>query len=139
MDENNCIIFKKQYGNIKRPRVKEVSINKNGVKIYEKDQAMIINMVLPIEDSMKVYKFFEEFNLGEDILFNISNTGDFECVFRGISSVIDKDGYSSFSITVQDKYQRPDQLQIEADCNQVDEFGNPIQQCIGCGLHRDEP
>ncbi|ADC47602.1 hypothetical protein mru_1752 [Methanobrevibacter ruminantium M1] len=138
MEENNYIVFKKQYGNIKRPRTKEVSINQNGVKIYEKDQSMIINIVLPIEDSMKVYQFFEEFNLGEDIQFNISNTGDFECVFRGISSVIDKDSYSSFSITVQEKYQRPDQLQVEADCNQVDEYGNPIQQCIGCGLHRDE-
>ncbi len=138
MNEENYIVFKKQYGNIKRPKTKEVSINQNGVKIYEKDQAMIINIVLPIEDSMKVYKFFEEFNLGEDILFNISNTGDFECVFRGISSPIDKDSYSSFSITVQEKYQRPDQLQVEADCNQVDEYGNPIQQCIGCGLHRDE-
>lgn len=138
MEENNYIVFKKQYGNIKRPRTKEVSINQNGVKIYEKNQSMIINIVLPIEDSMKVYQFFEEFNLGEDIQFNISNTGDFECVFRGISSVIDKDSYSSFSITVQEKYQRPDQLQVEADCNQVDEYGNPIQQCIGCGLHRDE-
>lgn len=138
MEENNYIVFKKQYGNIKRPRTKEVSINQNGVKIYEKDQSMIINIVLPIEDSMKVYQFFEEFNLGEDIQFNISNTGDFECIFRGISSVIDKDSYSSFSITVQEKYQRPDQLQVEADCNQVDEYGNPIQQCIGCGLHRDE-
>lgn len=138
MEENNYIVFKKQYGNIKRPRTKEVSINQNGVKIYEKDQSMIINIVLPIEDSMKVYQFFKEFNLGEDIQFNISNTGDFECVFRGISSVIDKDSYSSFSITVQEKYQRPDQLQVEADCNQVDEYGNPIQQCIGCGLHRDE-
>lgn len=138
MEENNYIVFKKQYGNIKRPRTKEVSINQNGVKIYEKNQSMIINIVLPIEDSMKVYQFFEEFNLGEDIQFNISNTGDFECIFRGISSVIDKDSYSSFSITVQEKYQRPDQLQVEADCNQVDEYGNPIQQCIGCGLHRDE-
>ena len=37
MEENNYVIFKKQYGNIKRPRVKELAINLNGVKIYEKD------------------------------------------------------------------------------------------------------
>lgn len=103
MEENNYVIFKKQYGNIKRPRVKELSINLNGVKIYEKDQSMIINIIVPIEDSNKTVKYFEEFNLGEDIQFNIAGTGDFECIFRGISPVIDKNSYSSFSITVQEK------------------------------------
>lgn len=137
MDENNYVIFKKQYGNIKRPRVKELSINLNGVKIFEKDQSMIINIIVPVEDSTKTVEYFEEFNLGEDIQFNIANTGDFECIFRGISPVIDKASYSSFSIIVQEKNPRPDQLQVEADCNQVDEYGNPIQQCIGCGLHRE--
>ena len=137
MDKTNFVVFKKQYGNIKRSKVKELSINQNGIKIYEKGESMIINIVLPVEESMKVYNYFEDFNLGEDIQFNISNTGDFECIFRGISSIIDKDSFSSFSITVQEKYQRPDQLQVEADCNQVDEFGNPIHECIGCGLHRE--
>ena len=115
MDENNYVIFKKQYGNIRRPKVKELSINLNGVKIYEKDQSMIINIIIPIEDSTKTMQYFEEFNLGEDIQFNIGNTGDFECIFRGISPMIDKEGYSSFSITVQEKSPRPDQLQIIAD------------------------
>lgn len=103
MEENNYVIFKKQYGNIKHPRVKELSINLNGVKIYEKDQSMIINIIVPIEDSNKTVKYFEEFNLGEDIQFNIAGTGDFECIFRGISPMIDKNSYSSFSITVQEK------------------------------------
>ena len=103
MEENNYVIFKKQYGNIKRPRVKELSINLNGVKIYEKDQSMIINIIVPVEESNKVVEYFEEFNLGEDIQFNIEDTGDFECTFRGISPVIDKNSYSSFSITVQEK------------------------------------
>ena len=103
MEENNYVIFKKQYGNIKRPRVNELSVNLNGVKIYEKDQSMIINIIVPIEDSNKTVKYFEEFNLGEDIQFNIAGTGDFECIFRGISPVIDKNSYSSFSITVQQK------------------------------------
>ena len=103
MEENNYVIFKKQYGNIKRPRVKELSINLNGVKIYEKEQSMIINIIVPIEDSTKTLQYFEEFNLGEDIQFNIAGTGDFECIFRGISSMIDKNSYSSFSITVQEK------------------------------------
>ena len=137
MDENNYVIFKKRYGNIKRPRVKELSVNLNGVKIYEKDLSMIINIIVPVEDSAKTIGYFEEFNLGEDIQFNIANTGDFECIFRGISPVIDKESYSSFSIIVQDKNPRPDQLQVEADCNQVDEYGNPIHECIGCGIHRD--
>ena len=103
MEENNYVIFKKQYGNIKRPRVKELSINLNGVKIYEKDQSMIINIIVPVEDSTKTIEYFEEFNLGEDIQLNIAGTGDFECIFRGISPVIDKNSYSSFSITVQEK------------------------------------
>ena len=103
MEENNYVIFKKQYGNIKHPRVKELSINLNGVKIYEKDQSMIINIIVPVEDSTKTVKYFEEFNLGEDIQFNIAGTGDFECIFRGISPMIDKNSYSSFSITVQEK------------------------------------
>ena len=103
MEENNYVVFKKQYGNIKRPRVKELSINLNGVKIYEKEQSMIINIIIPIEDSNKTVKYFEEFNLGEDIQFNIAGTGDFECIFRGISPMIDKNSYSSFSITVQEK------------------------------------
>ena len=103
MEENNYVVFKKQYGNIKRPRVKELSINLNGVKIYEKDQSMIINIIVPVEDSTKTIQYFEEFNLGEDIQFNIAGTGDFECIFRGISSMIDKNSYSSFSITVQEK------------------------------------
>ena len=103
MEENNYVIFKKQYGNIKRPRVKELSINLNGVKIYEKEQSMIINIIVPVEDSTKTMNYFEEFNLGEDIQFNIAGTGDFECIFRGISPVIDKNSYSSFSITVQEK------------------------------------
>lgn len=103
MEENNYVVFKKQYGNIKRPRVKELSINLNGVKIYEKDQSMIINIIVPVEDSTKTMKYFEEFNLGEDIHFNIAGTGDFECIFRGISPMIDKNSYSSFSITVQEK------------------------------------
>lgn len=137
MDKNNYVIFKKQYGNIKRPKVKELSINQNGIKIFEKDQSMIINIILPVEESSKVYKFFEEFNFGEDILINISDSGDLECIFKGISSMIDKDSYSSFSITIQEKYQRPDQLQVEADCSQVDENGNPINECIGCGIHRE--
>ncbi|AMK15767.1 HAD family hydrolase [Methanobrevibacter olleyae] len=137
MDENNYVTFKKQYGNIKRPRTKELSINSNGVKIYEKDQSMIINISVPIEESSDIIKYFEEFNLGEDIQFNISNTGDFKYVFRGISPVTDKDSYSSFSIIVQEKNPRPDQIQVEADCNQVDEYGNPIHECIGCGLHRE--
>ena len=137
MDKTNFVVFKKQYGNIKRPKVKELYINLNGVKIYEKDLSMLINIILPIEESEKSIKFFEEFNLGEEIRFNIANTGDFECIFRGISPVIDKNSYSSFTITVQDKNPRPDQLQVEADCNQVDEYGNPIHQCIGCGLHRE--
>ena len=51
MDEKNYVIFKKQYGNIKHPRVKELSINLNGVKIYEKEQSMIINIIVPVEDS----------------------------------------------------------------------------------------
>lgn len=136
MDETDYVIFKKIYGNIKRPRVKELSINLNGVKIYEKDQSMIINIIVPVEDSTKTIRYFEEFNLGEDIQFNIAGTGDFECIFRGISPIIDKDSFSSFSIIVQEKNPRPDQLQVEADCNQVDEFGNPINKCIGCGLHR---
>ena len=79
------------------------SINLNGVKIYEKDQSMIINIIVPVEDSTKTIQYFEEFNLGEDIQFNIAGTGDFECIFRGISPVIDKNSYSSFSITVQEK------------------------------------
>ena len=103
MEENNYVIFKKQYGNIKRPRVKELSVNLNGVKIYEKEQSMIINIIVPVEDSTKTMKYFEEFNLGEDIQFNIAGTGDFECIFRGISPVIDKNSFSSFSITVQEK------------------------------------
>ena len=103
MEKNNYVIFKKHYGNIKRPRVKKLSINLNGVKIYEKDQSMIINIIVPVEESTKVVEYFEEFNLGEDIQFNISDTGDFECTFRGISPVIDKNSYSSFSITVQEK------------------------------------
>ena len=103
MEENNYVIFKKQYGNIKHPRVKELSINLNGVKIYEKEQSMIINIIVPVEDSTKTMKYFEEFNLGEDIHFNIAGTGDFECIFRGISPMIDKNSYSSFSITVQEK------------------------------------
>ena len=103
MEENNYVIFKKQYGNIKHPRVKELSINLNGVKIYEKDQSMIINIIVPVEDSTKTIQYFEEFNLGEDIQFNIAGTGDFECIFRGISPMIDKNSYSSFSITVQEK------------------------------------
>ena len=53
MDENNYVIFKKQYGNIKRPRFKELSINLNGVKIYEKDQYMRINIIISIQDSTK--------------------------------------------------------------------------------------
>lgn len=137
MVDNNYVIFKKRYGNIKRPRVKELSVNQNGVKIYEKDQSMIINIIVPIEDSTKTVQYFEEFNLGEDIQFNIAETGDFECIFRGISPVVDKQGYSSFSIIVQEKNPRPDQLQVEADCTQVDEYGNPINKCIGCGLHRE--
>ena len=103
MEENNYVIFKKQYGNIKHPRVKELSINLNGVKIYEKEQSMIINIIVPVEDSTKTMQYFEEFNLGEDIHFNIARTGDFECIFRGISPMIDKNSYSSFSITVQEK------------------------------------
>ena len=103
MEENNYVVFKKQYGNIKRPRVKELSINLNGVKIYEKEQSIIINIIVPIEDSTKTLQYFEEFNLGEDIQFNIAGTGDFECIFRGISPMIDKNSYSSFSITVQEK------------------------------------
>lgn len=137
MVDNNYVIFKKQYGNIKRPRVKELSVNQNGVKIYEKDQSMIINIIVPVEDSTKTVQYFEEFNLGEDIQFNIAETGDFECIFRGISPVVDKQGYSSFSIIVQEKNPRPNQLQVEADCTQVDEYGNPINKCIGCGLHRE--
>lgn len=137
MDKTNFVVFKKQYGNIKRPQIKELYINLNGVKIYEKDLSMLINIILPIEESEKSIKFFEEFKLGEEIKFNIANTGDFECIFRGISPVIDKNSYSSFTITVQDKNPRPDQLQVEADCTQVDEYGNPIHQCIGCGLHRE--
>ena len=103
MDEKNYVIFKKQYGYIKHPRVKELSINLNGVKIYEKEQSMIINIIVPVEDSTKTIQYFEEFNLGEDIHFNIAGTGDFECIFRGISPMIDKNSYSSFSITVQEK------------------------------------
>ena len=103
MEENNYVVFKKQYGNIKCPRVKELSINLNGVKIYEKEQSMIINIIVPIEDSTKTLQYFEEFNLGEDIQFNIAGTGDFECIFRGISPMIDKNSYSSFPITVQEK------------------------------------
>ena len=98
MDKNNYVIFKKQYGNIKRPRIKELSVNLNGVKIYEKDQSMIINIIVPIEESTRTVEYFEEFNLGEDIQFNISDTGDFECIFRGISPMIDKGSFSSFSI-----------------------------------------
>ena len=134
MDENNYVIFKKQYGNIKRPRTKELSINLNGVKIYEKDQSMIINIIVPIEDSTKTVEYFEEFNLGEEIRFNIGNTGDFECIFIGISSVIDKQSYSSFSITVQEKNPRPDQLQSEEDWNH-EGLWNSNQQPIGCRLH----
>ena len=103
MDKKNYVIFKKQYGNIKHPRVKELSVNLNGVKIYEKEQSMIINIIVPVEDSTKTMKYYEEFNLGEDIQFNIAGTGDFECIFRGISPMIDKNSYSSFSITVQEK------------------------------------
>lgn len=138
MDENNYVIFKKQYGNIKRPRVKELSINLNGVKIYEKDQSMIINIIVPVEDSTKTVQYFEEFNLGEEIQFNIGNTGDFECIFRGISPMIDKKSYSSFSIIVQEKEPRHDELEVEADCSQLDEFGNPINECIGCGMHGEK-
>ena len=115
MDENNYVIFKKQYGNIKRPRTKELAINLNGVKIYEKDQSMIINIIVPVEDSTKTVEYFEEFNLGEEIRFNIGNTGDFECIFRGISSVIDKQSYSSFSITVQEKNPGSNELQVDDD------------------------
>ena len=114
MAENNYVIFKKQYGNIKRPRVKELYINQNGVKIYEKDQSMIINIIVPVGESTKTVQYFEEFNLGEDIQFNIADTGDFECIFRGISPVIDKQSYSSFSITVQEKDPKPE-LQVEDD------------------------
>ena len=84
-------------------------------KIYEKEESMIINIIVPIEESTKTLKYFEEFNLGEDIQFNISNTGDFECIFRGISPMIDKLGYSSFSITVQEKNPKSDQLKIESN------------------------
>ncbi|WP_295619380.1 hypothetical protein [uncultured Methanobrevibacter sp.] len=115
MDESNYVVFKKQYGNIKRPKIKELFINLNGVKIYEKNESLIINIIVPIEESNKTIQYFEEFNLGEDIQFNISNTGDFDCIFRGISPVIDKNSYSSFSVIVQEKNPRPDQLQVEID------------------------
>ena len=124
MDESNYVVFKKQYGNIKRPKIKELFINLNGVKIYEKNESLIINIIVPIEESNKTIQYFEEFNLGEDIQFNISNTGDFDCIFRGISPVIDKNSYSSFSVIVQEKNPRPDQLQVEIDWNEVDKNGN---------------
>lgn len=54
MKENNYVIFKKQYGNIKHPRVKELSINLNGVKIYEKEQSMITNIIVPVEIQLKL-------------------------------------------------------------------------------------
>ncbi|WP_297981177.1 hypothetical protein [uncultured Methanobrevibacter sp.] len=110
MDKKDFIVFKKQYGNIKHPKVKELSINQSGVTIYEKDTSTIINFVLPIEESLKAMKYFEEFNMGEEILFNISDTGDFECIFRGISSPQTEEDYSSFSIIVQEKLPIENQL-----------------------------
>lgn len=100
-DIGENVIFKKDSGDI-------LSINQKFVGLKSRKSGILtVNFRSPEEEINKAKRFFEGLQSFEMIKFNIGDTGDIECYFKGISPLLeqtDDAGFQYFflSVTLQE-------------------------------------
>ena len=95
------IVFKKDSG-------EELDIDQKYVGLKTRPNGiMTVNFRCPEEEMNNVKGFFEGLRTSEPMKFNIGETGDIECYFKGVSPLLEKkDGvgphYFFLSVTLQE-------------------------------------
>ncbi|MDL2271336.1 hypothetical protein LJC03_05990, partial [Methanobrevibacter sp. OttesenSCG-928-I08] len=93
-----------------------------GLKMKE-NNILSVNFRVPGDIKDEIMDYFQRFKIGEPMSFDIGNTGDINCLFKGISPVVSNDDKGYFiSITLQEIKAKP----------QEESEGH---ECHGCGLH----
>lgn len=117
---DNIVIFKKELG-----RQLEIDQKYVGLKTGE-NKLLTVNLRVLEKDKDEILDYFQRFKLGEPISFDIGNTGDINCYFKGISPAIKQNDkgteYYLIAVTLQEiKKTLPDD--------------NLDHNCTNCGLH----
>ncbi|MCC7554429.1 MAG: hypothetical protein KO202_08090 [Methanobacteriaceae archaeon] len=118
---DNIVTFKKELG-----RQLELDQKNVGLKTGE-NNILTVNLRVLEKQKDEILDYFQRFQLGEPISFDIGNTGDIKCYFKGISPVIEREDhgtkYYSIAVTLQEiKKPIPDE-------------GDEGHSCSNCGLH----
>ncbi|WP_409200919.1 hypothetical protein [Methanobrevibacter sp. DSM 116169] len=117
---DNIVIFKKELG-----RQLEIDQKYVGIKTTE-NNIFKVNLRVPENLKDEVLDYFKKFQIAEPISFDIGNTGDINCLFRGTSPVIENDDngtkYYLISVILEEvKKVLPDETEGHT--------------CSNCGLH----
>jgi len=100
-DISENVVFKKDSG-------EELDINQKYVGLKTRpDGIMTVNFRSPEDEIIKIKDFFEGFRSSEPINFDIGETGNIECYFKGISPLLEKtnetgSNYFFLSVTLQE-------------------------------------
>ena len=94
------IIFKKRDD-------QKLFVHQSNLKLRANEEHIISFNFRDSKDKInEVVEFFESFDYAEPIKFDIGNTGDVNCYYKGISPVLDKEDkgykYSFVSVTLQE-------------------------------------
>ncbi|MDR0912924.1 MAG: hypothetical protein LBM96_10030 [Methanobrevibacter sp.] len=113
IDDN--IIFKKDSGDVLDIPQKYV-----GLKMRQ-EGILTVNFRSPKEDMDKITKFFSGFTDSQPIIYNIGNTGDVKCYFKGIAPLLeqtDDAGFKYFflSVTLQELKTTPEEEPPACGC-----------------------
>ena len=112
---DEIVIFKKNLG-----RQLELDQKFVGLKMKE-NNILSVNFRVPGDIKDEIMDYFQRFQIGEPMAFNIGNTGDINCLFKGISPVVENDDKGYFvALTLQEIKNAPREENHE---------------CHGCGLH----
>jgi hypothetical protein len=92
----------------KRDSGEELNINQKYVSLKTRENGiMTVNFRSPEDEMSKIKDFFEGLMSSEPISFDIGETGDIECYFKGVSPLLEKkdsvgSNYFFLSVTLQE-------------------------------------
>lgn len=115
-DIGEMIVFKKRDD-------KKLFVHQNNLRLRSNDEHIISFNFRDSKDKInEVVEFFESFDYAEPVKFDIGNTGDVNCYYKGISPVLDKNKYTFVSVTLQElKNLAPEDIEGHT--------------CTNCGFH----
>jgi len=91
-----------------------------GLKV-RKDGIMSMNFRCPKEEMDKVISFFQKFNSTEPVTYDIGNTGEVNCYYRGMAPLLEKKDNAGFqyyflSITLQERKEEREEEMPSCGC-----------------------